>query len=396
MRIKLMLTAFLGASVVASADMPPRTFILDGRTLLENRRRLQAGDARLRAALERLVKDADSKLSKGPFSVTDKSVLPPGGDKHDYRSLGPYWWPNPARPDGLPYIRKDGKVNPERSQIGDAARFKAMQETVITLARAWYFTGRERYAAHAARLLRTWYLSPATRMNPHMNYAQAIPGRCEGRGIGIVDAAGQPMLIDAVGMLQNSETWTDRDQRGLVAWFDELLHWMTTSKNGRDEDRTRNNHATQYDVQVASYALFVGKPGTAREVLQAVGRRRIDTQIEPDGSQPHELRRTKSWDYSCFSTRSFVNLAELARHVDVDLWAYETNDRSIDKAIVYLLPFASGQSTWSHTQITSLKPGKLLKPLLQAAPHDRTRRYARAARALMTGDGVERLLYPRP
>jgi len=377
-------------------DQLPRVFVLDGKVLMENRRKAQAGDKDLQAALAALIRAADAKLAQGPFSVTDKASPPPSGDKHDYRSLGPYWWPDPKKPDGKPYVRKDGQVNPERNELGDSGRFGQMQKAVTTLATAWYFTGREQYAAHAAKLLRTWYLAPATRMNPNMNYAQAIPGRCTGRGIGIVDASRQPMLIDAVGMLRGSKAWTERDQKGLVNWFDQFLHWLQTSQNGQDEDRTRNNHATQYDAQVASYALFVGKPEIAAKVLRAVGPRRIDTQIEPDGSQPLELARTKSWDYSCANTRNFTRLAALARHVDVDLWNYRAGGRSINKAIDYLLPYAAGKKKWTARQIRTFAPGRLLTPLLQAAPHDPTGRYARAAADLLPDKAVERLLYPPP
>jgi len=396
MRSMLLFGAICVSTAAVWADEPPRVFVLDGKALLENRRRVQAGDEQLKAALDRLIEDADAKLSAGPFSVTDKHQPPPSGDKHDYRSLGPYWWPDPKKADGLPYIRKDGVVNPERGEVGDVSRFKGMQEAVIPLAAAWYFTRREEYAAHAARLLRAWYLEPATRMNPNMQYAQAIPGRCEGRGIGIVDASRQPMLIDAVGMLHGSKAWTASDQQALVDWFGEFLQWMQTSNHGRDEDRTKNNHATQYDAQVASYALFVGKPEIARKVLQAVGQRRIETQIGPDGSQPHELRRTKSWGYSCANTRNFTRLAELGRNVRVDLWAYETDGRSIKKAVDYLVPYAAGQQKWTRTQISHFDPRALLIPLLQAVPHDDTGRYAKVARKLLSANAVERLLYPEP
>jgi hypothetical protein len=392
----LLLAVFFVPSTAMSVEKPARVFCLDGKTLQENRRRALAGDEQLQAALKRLTGEANAMLSKGPFSVTDKTQAPPSGDKHDYRSVGPYWWPDPKKADGLPYINRDGVVNPDRNKIGDAARFKEMQRTVFTLSAAWYFTGREKFAEHAAKLLRTWYLDPATRMNPNMNYAQAIPGRCQGRGIGIVDAMRHHMVIDAVGMLHGSKAWTDADQQALVEWFNQFLDWMQTSKNGQDEDRTRNNHATQYDAQVASYALFVGKPEIARKVLQAVGKRRIDTQISPDGSQPHELRRTRSWDYSCVNTRNFTRLAELGRHLDIDLWTYAADGRSIPKAIDYLLPYAMGQRKWTRTQIRDFKPGTLLIPLLQAARHDDTGRYSEAARKLQPEDAVERLLYPRP
>jgi len=378
----------------AGKTASPRVFILDADVLRANRKRLRTGDEVLKRALARLRRAADSALKAGPFSVTDKSVPPPSGDKHDYQSLGPYWWPNPKKPDGKPYIRKDGEVNPERKKIGDADRFGDMQRAVITLATAYYFCGHEPYAAHAAKLLRAWYLDPATRMNPHMNYAQAIPGRCEGRGIGIVDAANQARIIDAVGLLQASKAWTDGDQRALKEWFDKFLTWMQTSKNGRDEDCTKNNHATQYDVQVASYALFVDKPEIARKVLADVGKRRIATQIKPDGSQPLELARTKSWDYSCGNTQNFARLGELGRRVEVNIWAHKTPDgRSIHKAIDFLLSYAMGEKKWQHKQIRKFDPKRLLVPLMLAAKYDATGRYAKAARKLLPDDAVEHLLY---
>ena len=108
-----LVTISLAAAVIA-AEEPPRVFILDGQTLLENRRRVRAGDGALKAAMARLIREADAMLSAGPFSVTQKTLSPPSGDKHDYRSVGPYWWPDPEKPDGLPYTRKDGQVNPER------------------------------------------------------------------------------------------------------------------------------------------------------------------------------------------------------------------------------------------------------------------------------------------
>jgi len=393
-KVLFFLFAFVG--VITAADKPPRVFVLDGSALLENRGRLLDGDENLKASLSALITKADKKLKLGPFSVTEKAQPPPSGDKHDYMSLGPYWWPDPKKADGLPYIRKDGVVNPERSKLGDSARFKDMQYAVSTLATAWFFTGNEKYAAHAAKLMRVWYINPDTRMTPHMEYGQAIPGRCEGRGIGIVDSARMPQLIDSIGMLHGSKAWTERDQRGMVEWFDAFLKWLQTSKKGIDEDRTRNNHATQYDAQVASYAMFVGKPEVARKVLQAVGKRRIATQIKPDGSQPHELSRTKSWDYSCANTRNFTRLAELGNRVHVDLWNYEVDGRSIKKTIDYLLPFAMQERKWETKQIKKFKPGLLLTSLIQAAPHDNTGRYAVAARKLLAEDALARLIYAEP
>eukprot|EP00438_Fugacium_kawagutii_P014441 Skav225781 [mRNA] locus=scaffold1577:229769:230947:+ [translate_table: standard] len=373
-----------------AALVAPRVFLLDGAVLVENRRRL-ATDEALQAPLAKLLSDADEKLSAGPFSVTKKEQPAPSGDKHDYCSVGPYWWPDPSKPDGLPYIRKDGQKNPDRGKVGDASRFGAMQKAVVTLSYAWFFTGREDYAEHASKLLRVWFLDPAKRMNPHLTYAQGVPGHCDGRCYGIVDSENLPELVDAVGLLESAACWRASDQQGLVQWFDSFLEWLRSSKLGREEDGTKNNHATQYDVQLASYALFVDKPEIARQVLQRVPKRRIDSQIRPDGSQPQELSRENSWDYSCYNLKHFVRLARLAQHVDVDLWAYDKEGRSIKQAIAYLLPYVTDKGAWPHKQHGAIEACKLQKVLL-AAPPDMG--CAPMARKLLHSSAVDRLLNP--
>src|SRR3954466_4902684 len=118
------------------------------------------------AARQALMQAADRALEQKPVSVMDKKKVPPSGDKHDYLSQAPYWWPDPAKPDGKPYIRKDGQRNPEIDAIADHDNLGRLGDAVATLGLAYAYTGREVYAAHAARLVRAWFLDPATRMNP--------------------------------------------------------------------------------------------------------------------------------------------------------------------------------------------------------------------------------------
>ena len=242
-----------------------------------------------------------------------------------------------------------------------------MCDTVQTLALAYYLTGQESYANHAAHLLRAWFLDNETRMNPHLKYGQAIPGRCTGRGIGLIDTLSFIDLLDAVGMLAESEAWSAEDQELLKAWFSQFLDWMLESRYGRDEAATKNNHGTWYDAQIAAYALFTGREDIATRVLQAAAEKRIARQIDPDGRQPHELARTKSFSYSVMNLRGMFTLASLADCVDMDLWNYESHDgRSIRKAIDYLVQFIDNKEAWRHEQIGGVKPARLY-PLLRWA-----------------------------
>ncbi|MFH1719971.1 MAG: alginate lyase family protein [Planctomycetota bacterium] len=347
----------------------PRVFCMDPKKLDEALSRTNEGDKSLQPALRKLIADAEEALEAGPFSVMDKTLMPSSGDKHDYMSLGPYWWPDPGKADGLPYIRRDGEVNPEtRTKDTDRPAFGEMTSAIEVLAPAWYFTGRERYAVHAALLLRTWFLDPATRMNPNLQFGQAIPGRVEGRDIGIIDTARLTGIIDVIALLESSDAWMAEDHKQMQDWCTAYLRWLRTSDHGRGEDRQHNNHATWYDAQVAGLALFVGEDDLARSVLETVKKRRIDTQIQPDGSQPYELARTKSFGYSVMNLDGFFRLASMAEKVGVDLWNYESGDgRSIRKALDFLAPYADPEKKWPHKQIAPLDCERLFSLLRQGA-----------------------------
>src|SRR3954468_7394630 len=230
---RLLACVLLLAPLARAADAPLRVFALDADPRARAKARI-AGD--LQPAYEHLKSDADKALKAKPVSVMDKKLTPSSGDKHDYMSVAPYFWPDPTKPNGLPYIRKDGQVNPERTNNAtDANASKEMMANVQTLTLAYYFSGNDAYADHAATLLRTWFLDPATRMNPNLNFGQAIPGVTPGRGIGIIDTVGLIGVVDSIGLLQSSKSWTDADQKGMVAWFDAYATWLQTSKNGKEE-----------------------------------------------------------------------------------------------------------------------------------------------------------------
>jgi len=318
-------------------------------------------------ALARLELDAQKALTSGPFSVVTKTVTPPSGDKHDYMSQAPYFWPDPNRPNGLPYIRRDGERNPEIDKITDHRVMDQMESAVETLALAYHATRNEDYAAKAAALLHVFFLDPERRMNPNLQFAQGIPGVNTGRGIGLIETRGLTRVVDAIGLLAGSKAWTATEQKGMEDWFSKFLQWMLESKNGRDEAAAKNNHGTFYDVQIVSFALFLGKTDLAKSVLETAKTKRIAVQIEPDGRQPLELTRTKAWSYSVGNLDGLMLLARLGENVGVDLWNYETRDgRSIRKALEFLKPFASGEKKWTYQQLGEWPP-QILLPLIRRA-----------------------------
>ncbi len=369
----------------ARAPIPPGPpiFLHDPEVLARHKARFLADPQHPEPALVRLLDDARRALAEKPFSVTEKTALPPSGDKHDYLSLAPYAWPDPRNPDGLPYTIRDGQTNPERDSIPDHAYFARLVTLTETLGLAYYFTGDESFAEHAALLLRTFFVGPATRMNPNLDFAQGVRGKENGRAAGIIDTAGIARLVDGVGLLADSKSLLTMDREGLLAWFRNYLTWLRESELGRKEGQARNNHGTWYDVQTVSLALATGQIELARELLQFSHKRRIGRQIDPDGSQPEELQRTKSWHYAVYNLQAFVALANLGDRAGVDLWHYQTPDgRSIRKAIAWLVPFALGQKPWTMPEIGGVKADALWPILREAASRLQDSRFAEAAARL--------------
>jgi hypothetical protein len=340
--------------------------ILGARTLAKTRAAAATGVEPYASAWRHLVAAAGTALTAGPFSVTYKRSRPASGNRHDYLSHGPYWWPNPDSADGLPYVRRDGERNPTAGEY-DSEPLASMCAAVRTLALANWFTGQRAYADRAAHLLRVWFLDTETRMNPHLEFGQAVPGICPGRGIGIIDTVPLCEVVDAIGLLEHGGALSSADVGNLRVWFDTYMRWLRESPHGRAEAGQHNNHGTWYDVQVAAFALFASRSKTAREVLTAFPRLRLATQVEPDGAQPHELARTRSWSYALFNLRAMTYAASLARHVDCELWRHETPDgRSILHAIDWLVPYACGDRPWPYPQIAPTSNAPFYRILRQA------------------------------
>ncbi len=375
-----------------NAQRHPQVFLLEAKDLEASRRAIHENDKNIAPAWGRLQRDAQKVLSEGPFSIVNKAVTPPSGDKHDYMSQAPYFWPDPKKPDGLPYIRRDGERNPEINKITDHKSLDDLENSVETLALAYYFKGDEAYATKAVALLRAFFLDPATRMNPNLQYAQFIPGINTGRGIGLIETRGLTRVVDAIGLLERSQALTSQDENGLRDWFGKFLQWMLESKNGREESAAKNNHGTYYDVQIVSFALFVGRKDLAKEILEQAKQKRIATQIEPDGKQPLELARTKAWSYSNGNLDGLMQLATLGQYVGVALWTFQTKDgRGIRKALDFLVPIAVGEKKWTYPEIGGgVKPETLFPLMRRAAAVYRDKAYQSMMAKVPPQDAADR------
>jgi Alginate lyase len=334
-----------------------RTFLWRPEWLALETKRLAADAVEAKS----LRKAADAALARGPYSVTAKTKTPESGDKHDYYSIGPYWWPDATKANGLPYVRRDGDTNPEsRGSEFDKDRFSKFADDVKTLALAAHHLDDRRYAERAALLLQTWFLDPKTRMNPNLNFAQAVPGINAGRGEGIIELVVMPQVVESIGLVAAKGALSTTDVAALKAWFGDLSAWMQTSANGRSEAAKANNHGFYYDYLLTHFALFAGKEDVAKSVAAGFSDRRLAAQMAADGSLPDELTRTRSLHYSYFALQAAARMATISECVGVDLWRSKTaNALGLAKGFSFLMAYRPDWTTWPHPESALVDPKKM-------------------------------------
>jgi len=390
--VLLGLPALMAGSVYADhAEAPLLT--LDGAALAQTRRRLAAGESTLAAARAALL-DRAAKALKTPLrSVVDKTLMPPSGQRNDYMSMGPYWWPNPTTQSGLPYVRRDGQRNPQvAGEALDSDRMQAFCRDVFELTLAHHFGAPDSHAEKAAAALKHWFLAPATRMTPHLRYGQGIPGIVEGRAEGLIDTRNLWMAIDSALLLNARGVLSDAELKGIRAWFAEFTQWMQTSPIARDEDSAQNNHGMFFDAQLVGNLLFVGDTQAAKGRLATLARRRIAPQIQPDGRMPLELARTRPFHYSVFNLEAITRLARYGQGQGVDLW----HDARLLQAIAWLQVAALSPDTWSHATAAEpkLEADKLLPVLVMTRWETKAEQPLLAQLAKTRASDLDWLLWP--
>ena len=317
-----------------------------------------------------------------PVSVMDKAIAPISGDKHDYLSQAPYFWYDSSKPNGLPYIRRDGQRNPEINKITDRTYLGELENASKALSLAWFLTAEKKYAEKAAALIRHWFLDIETKMNPHLEYGQFIPGINNGRYIGIIETRALTGIADAVGLLENSPSWTPADTKAMQQWYSSYLDWLLNSKHGKQERATKNNHATWYYVQAVDFALFTGNNNVAKE-LSEDSKKRIDSQINNQGKMQEEIDRTRGLSYSTMNLVGWFTLAKLAKHSGVDLFGYKnSSNASFKTALDYIYPYAVGEKPWPYQQITPYTREGIYTLLLLASEAYKDKRYEQYAKKI--------------
>ena len=320
-------------------------FILMAIACSENKREIPYISS---AEQEYIVDVASGYLDSIPVTVTAATSERSAGGHNDFYSEGDYWWPDPENPDG-PYIQRDGETNPDNFVAHRLAMIR-FSRIAGMLTSAYLITGEDRFVDALTGHLEAWFVNPDTRMNPSLNYAQAIKGRVTGRGIGIIDAIHLIEVARAVEILEINSKLHDDNMAAVKDWFSQFVEWLTTHPYGIDEMNTKNNHATCWVMQVGMFARLTGN----EEVLELCRNRfrevLLPDQMAADGSFPLEIRRTKPYGYSLFNLDAFMTAAEILSDEYNDLYAYSVDGKNLYKGAEFLYPYVKDKSAWPYEQ----------------------------------------------
>jgi hypothetical protein len=300
-------------------------------------------------ALERprVLRAAGEFLRELPRTIVSAAAPRSAGGLHDYFSEADYFWPNPKDPNG-PYINRDGESNPANFNTHRLLLIR-LSIQMPALAAAWRLTKRKDFAEHAAAHLRAWFIEPATRMNPNLQYAQAVHGVTTGRSYGIIDTLHLVEVAQAAIVLHNGGALPESDWQGIRHWFGQYLNWMQTSDPGQKERDAKNNHGSCWLLQAAAFALLAGDADALSGFRDRFQNTLIPVQVGADGSFPLELARTKPYGYSLFNLDAVGMLAQVLSTGAGNLWDFALPDgRGVAICFRFMAPFIANKQTWPY------------------------------------------------
>lgn len=294
---------------------------------------------------EEIIARADADLERLPVTITSFIAERSTGGLHDFYSEGDYWWPDTLHPEA-PYVRRDGETNPDNFVAHRRAMIR-FSSIVGELASAYLLTADRKYADHALTHVKAWFVHPETRMNPNLEYAQAIQGIATGRGIGIIDGIHFVEVARALVIFEKDDLVLPEDGKVIKSWFSDYLNWLTTHPYGKSEMKEANNHGTCWVMQVAAFADYTGQQDLLDLCRKRYKEVLLPKQMAEDGSFPLELKRTKPYGYSLFNLDALATVCHILNDGREDLWNYTLPDgRNIDKAVDFLRPYVADKASW--------------------------------------------------
>lgn len=298
-----------------------------------------------------LLKSADGYVDRHPLTVIGKEFSY-SQNPHDYCSIAPYSWPNDKNPKG-PYVTRDGIINPERNKY-DFPKLSKLADRIQVLSVAFYITEDVRYYDAIINNLNSWFINKATYMEPNFSYAQVVKGRNNnlGQPYGLVDMKKLTPIIESVLLVNMVKKLDETLVCELRSWFSLLLSWVIDSQQWSSLTAARgNNIMSSCYVVLAEMARFTCKKDFLEQLASDYSEQVLNSQIDDEGKQPAELRRTNAFGYSVGNLSNIVDFCLIMESGGVPY--YKINQKKIDSAFEYLLHFVGNHEEFPYLQIHS-------------------------------------------
>ncbi len=311
--------------------------------LLTNANAGNAANSKYYTAYKALYDNATALLTSKPISVLDRPTDIPlfGINPNCMIIVSKYIWEEPEG-SGI-WVYRDGYRNDENYDKYDAERQSDMVNAVKTLGQAYFFSGREEFARKCVDYLKTWFINPATATIPNYDYGQIIPSYPNyniGSAAGVINSQNILGAFASASLIMGSEAYTPAVDAGMRNWAERLYTYMTTQTAPLAEDNATNNHSVAYDQTCMGLCLFTGKYAEAKAIVDAFPTRRIYPQIQATGQMPRETARDQNGlGYSIYNLQHFVEVCEMSRLLDEDLFLSDDGDGTISDAGEYLAYF---------------------------------------------------------
>jgi hypothetical protein len=380
MRVLFVVISFV---IVQMSAFAQNTITMNDQRIIELKKAFINNDTRVFSFINSIIESSEQYFGDKPYNIVkDKGPVAPSKDPRDYISLSRYWWPDPQKVDGLPYIRHDGKSNPELERY-DYRKITELETAVSTLGMLYYITEGDKYAKRASEILREWFLDPVTGMNPNMTYAQYVPGMSYIRGTGILDGRAIVYALNGAKLIEGSKYWTINDKKALQEWVKIFLYWMQNSTQGLMEQNAQNNHGLWYDFIRMGMSLYIDDPSYVKLIVETSLYKRLDAQQEINGSFPQELARTLGLSYTTFALDAFYECSEIALKAGIDMWNHTSaSGRSIARGVEFAFPYYLEPQKWPYQQISPFETGRGSMALYIAGLKLKKKEYQDAARKI--------------
>ncbi|KAJ7291464.1 chondroitin AC/alginate lyase [Mycena rebaudengoi] len=315
-----------------------------------------------------ILKWAERLTTYGPWTVTDKSMLAPSGNRQDYMSWAPYWWPNctdvgnatALTPQQIwvtcPYVERDGQFNPDRLTINNIGAFSNVSDAILYNAVAFSFlnVSSSKYSKNVVKFVNAWFLDASTGMNPNLNYAQMKRGpNAEGQHTGVIDLKSLVKIVSGILLLRKlkSTDWTPEIDARLVSWAEKYIGWLETNQLGVGECASTNNHGSFCFNQLIALKLLVNDIPGAICAGNAYFQGIYQNQINSTGDQPLEAVRTRPYHYRNYNLAAMITNARLLKYADPssDPWNTKTKDgATIQDALDFAMTTTAAASGEEH------------------------------------------------